>query len=324
MTTVEVNPPGMEAEYLQCLNECFHGWGGAREFDWGFNRKVGAPPADLIVIRHEGQPIAGSAVTYRQVRLANGRTVRAGIMTGSWTLPAARGQGCFSRIIEESQVLTARRAGALLLAFVTESNPSARRLAAAGSALFPTCYHVSPVGAMAPETVLNADVVKDVSAVEETLFRAMELSRTGAVRFAYTASEWASQFLYRPAEVQVLALGEVGWAVVEVVNDFERVQALIVPDEADLRDCLACLMARAIQHGRRLFAFSTSAAWHEPCAAVGLENLPGHLTALVADVGSLKETISTAAPWSGGDTVLADPHSPWFLGEWALQSGDRM
>ena len=65
----------------------------------------------------DGRPVAGSAVSYRRIR-HGGRELLAGIMTGSWTLPEARGRGAFGQAIEESRRLVASHGGEALLAFV--------------------------------------------------------------------------------------------------------------------------------------------------------------------------------------------------------------
>src|SRR5687767_3736974 len=64
-----INPPGIEDEYLRCLNSCFPGWGDRRTFDWYFRRTT---PADLIVFQKDGDTAAGSALTYRRLTLPNG------------------------------------------------------------------------------------------------------------------------------------------------------------------------------------------------------------------------------------------------------------
>ena len=123
MITVAVNPNGIAEEYLKCLNVCFSGWGDRQKYDWYFRRKTAYPDADLMILKQDNNLAAGSAVTYRRVAFANDSEVTVGIMTGSWTLPQFRNQGCFARIIEESLRLTALKGGALLLGFLTKGDP---------------------------------------------------------------------------------------------------------------------------------------------------------------------------------------------------------
>ena len=181
--------------YLAALNRCFPGWGDERTFAWAFRG------ADFIV-----EDEAGSAVTYRDVD--NG--TRAAIMTGSWTLPEARGRGHFSRIIEKSLELARARDAAMLLAFVTASNASRRRLEAAGAVMVPAFYCRSERGRPARSEWSSrpvADGARDGRA---------------PVRFIYTEEEWRTQFLERPRPTKQIS-GEHWSAVVEPAEDHTRV-----------------------------------------------------------------------------------------------------
>ncbi len=139
---IEVNPRGLEDDYLAGLNRSFGRWGDRSMYSWDFERQVGARVADLMVLRDQGRIVAGSAVSYRTVRYRD-EVLLVGIMTGSWTLPEARGHGAFSLVIEESRRLVADRGGTVLTAFVTRENASRRRLVAAGCLEVPTWYVAS-------------------------------------------------------------------------------------------------------------------------------------------------------------------------------------
>ncbi len=321
--TCELNPPGIRVAYLQALNQCFPGWGSERQFAWCFEREVGARRADLMVLRLEGELLAGSAVTYRIVRLANGNPMRVGIMTGSWTLPAARGQGCFSRIIEESVGLSRAARGAVLLAFVTEDNASCRRLLAAGSAAFPTRYLVCEAGlrkSEAPVELRGAD--------QDFLLQAWALREsqaTGQTRISYTADQWRSQFLERSGECSLLQAEALGAVAVEEVGHFVRVQATALRSGAALPQLLGAVSSFAQARGKGTFLFSLDEAVHRAAEQSGFTSKPGLMTALVADAPALCEAVGVQQPWSGLDSrALADPSSPWHLGPWFLESGDRM
>ena len=90
MITVHVNPPAIQDEYLRCLNTVFGNWGDAEKYFWYFQRKTSFPDPDLMVLKERDRTLAGSAVSYRQIRFPNGGDAVIGIMTGSWTLPEAR------------------------------------------------------------------------------------------------------------------------------------------------------------------------------------------------------------------------------------------
>ncbi len=123
MIDVIINPQGTEETYLKCLNQCFGDWGGMDMYKWCFDRRIGGPKADIMLLKKDGVILGGSAVTYRKALIRNS-LVNVAIMTGSWTLPEARRQGCFTRIIEESLALAKGKGAALLLAFVTNKNPA--------------------------------------------------------------------------------------------------------------------------------------------------------------------------------------------------------
>jgi GNAT superfamily N-acetyltransferase len=164
----------MNADYLAALNACFPNWGGEAMFDWAFRG------ADLLEVRDGERLIAGSAVTYRDVRLPDGDVVRAAIMTGSFTLPGARGRGLFSRFIEESLAVSRKRDCAMLLAFVTGTNPSRRRLEAAGATMVPSFYCNRRPG-LGPGS-------------EKKPGHSPGLRCT----FVYNDAEWQTQFINRP------------------------------------------------------------------------------------------------------------------------------
>ncbi|MDP2270209.1 MAG: hypothetical protein Q8K32_05705 [Archangium sp.] len=304
---IERNPPGAEALYLESLNLCFPGWGDARAYAWAFGRRVGGPPADLMMLREGGELLAGSAVSYRTLLTPEGKRALIGIMTGSWTLPAARGRGAFTTIIEESVALTKRHGGALLLAFVTETNASFRRLEAAGSALFPTRYVSGRAGLSAP------GARPAVERETKSWFERFEKARPEGAHFAYgSAEEWAGQHVERPGQPVLVEVENAGAALVETHGDFDRVQAICADgDEARLQVIASCLQ-RAASRGKRLFLFESKPARAERMTQeLGLDAAKGYLTALPAD-----EAASAAFL---GRTPLAQA-----LPEWSLDSGDRM
>ncbi|MEK7166020.1 MAG: hypothetical protein AAB874_04410, partial [Patescibacteria group bacterium] len=71
----EINPMGIRDEYLKCVNLCFGNWGDNKTYSWVFEQEIGAPKADLMVLRKDGKLLAGSAVSYRKVAFPNGKVV---------------------------------------------------------------------------------------------------------------------------------------------------------------------------------------------------------------------------------------------------------
>ncbi len=325
---VEINPKGFESEYLKCLNICFGHWGNHRAYTWAFERSVGALKTDLMVLRKGGKLLAGSAVNYRKIMLSDGKTIDVGIMTGSWTLPEARGQKCFSRIIQESVQLAAKQNCALLLAFVTEENASYRRLAEAGSALFPTYYMVSTPETPKPNYSLPINLVSDPNILIEKIMRNLESAQKNKSHFVYSSSgDWSSQFLKRPENTEFLAIADDAWCVIEKGETTDRLELLVLDPNSCLifRDCLNSLLQRAMDNGRQLFLFTSLSAMHQELQQLRLRTIPGHLTALAANTTELKNALGAEDSWNFSDSkVLADSNSQWFLGEWDICSGDRM
>lgn len=294
---VEINPTGREALYLDSLNQCFPGWGAQAQYDWAFRRTAGGPAADLMFLREGEELIAGSAVSYRRIRTHRGPGALVGIMTGSWTLPAARGRGAFTRIIEESVALTRAHGGAVLLAFVTETNASFRRLEAAGSTLFPTRYVSSPPGLAAPAAAFTERAATPGDAPR---FLRGASSET---HFEWpTEADWAGQLLGRPVMPGLVEANGMS-ALVETHGDFDRVQAISVGDDAARAEIVAACLHRATTRGKRLFLFESNAQRAKRWETMGLTAAPGYLTALGADEAALSvligtEQLSSLAPWS--------------------------
>lgn len=334
---------GGEAErhYLESLNVCFPGWGGRDMFDWCFTRESAGLRPDLMTLHDEaGRAVAGTANTYRRVRLPNGETLVAGIMTGSWTLPEARGRGLFTRLIGEMIEMAAAREAALLLGFYARTNPSAGRLAAAGFGLSPS-WHIR-----SPERPLTA---ADVTCIEEQDEGASAIADhqdvADTVRLVYTAGEWRDQFVRRPNPVTRVRGADRWSALVERTASFDRVLSLTCSpastpegDDSIWADAVGVLDARAVAAGRRVFVYTTNERHAAAARDRGFEIVDGWVSALVANEASLRAAItadsdangsrdalrSAPAPSSSASHALADPASPWFLGRWFVRNGDRM
>jgi hypothetical protein len=324
MFDIVLNPAGMESTYIRCLNTCFGHWGDHVLYQWCFERRIGDFKADLMMFKQGDTILAGSAVTYRKVML--GRTmVHVGVMTGSWTLPEARGRGCFTRIIEESVSLAAAKKAALLLAYVTESNASFRRLAGAGSALFPTHYLFSNAGTPVPESACAVEPVTEVREGVETIIVRLKERQAGFSHFTYTIPEWESQFLARPGDTEFLRIGSLGLAVVERKQNSDRIRMLSLTKESAFADCMKALLKRAGESRRDVFMFTTSSAWRDECLKLKMAHSPGFLTALAADEAALLKAFpgETALPDNLANEIY-NPGGPWSIPPWDIQSGDRM
>ena len=321
---IVLNPKGIESTYIDYLNLSFGHWGDAALYKWCFDRQIGDLKADIMIFKQDEKIIAGSAVTYRKALLGKS-VINVGIMTGSWTVPEARGQGCFTTIIEESLSLASLKGAALLIAFLTESNTSFRRLASAGSSLFPTHYLFSDQNTPIPESGHVVSPASDIQKGIETIFENLRKHQDSFVHFTYTLKEWASQFWERPGEIEFLRIGDIGLAIIEKKGDFDRVLFLSLEEERAFTDCIKALLKRALENGQKLFLFTTSAFWKDECLKLGLGRAPGYLTALVADENALMKIYPGVSRLPANIVhEFYEPVSPWYIGSWDIQSGDRM
>lgn len=308
MSDIELTSSEIDREaYLNGLNECFHGWGGEALYKWCFERDAGAGVADQMIATVDGAVVGGSAVVYRCVERAGGARTRVGIMCGSWTLPASRGRGCFSRMIERSVALASARRAALLVAFVTETNPSKRRLEAAGSLMVPTGYCVAD---LLPESG-SVEVAEGAFASHDPPAR----QDGSGVRVVYdTRDSWSGQWSQRPSSCRALTLPSGATAIVEEATDTDRVLALFGSQDR-LGDLEVLRRDAALRH-RKTFFFSTVADELAEAPNHGFKVLPGYLTVLVANEAE-------CGAWLGRPTPDARAAAD-LLGEWFLEHGDRM
>jgi hypothetical protein len=294
-------------------------------FEWAFMRKLrGLPLSDYIWLKDAGEVLAGSGVSYRQLTLPNGSEITVGIMTGSWTLPAARGRGCFSRIIRESINITAERNGAILLAFVTEDNASCRALLSSGAAAFPTSYFIRQpnVGDFAD----RSGTIAELPDVTDNQIDEWRQQYGKFVRFSYHAHEdWRAQILRRPSAPRIYSRDANEFVVLEEFADTERILAYLGPRGTFPRDLMNAVVCRAASRNKKCFTFSSDPALSEFCSGSGFTKRSGFLTANIANWELLASAIGGENLRQPVDNcVLTDSQSPWFLGEWRYQSGDRM
>jgi hypothetical protein len=319
-----VDPGTVESMYVDSLNRSFGHWGDVNLYRWCFERSVGGLTPHMMLIRSNGEVKAGSAVTYRKVRHRQS-IIRVGIMTGSWTLPDARGKGYFTKITEQSLRGAKSNKAALLLAFVTETNPSFRRLVQAGASLFPTHYLVSSDTPSLPAAGQEPRVAHDIGESVDIMLGRLATGRRGHTRFEYTPAEWQSQFLDRPGEIEVLMIEDGNIAIVEKQGLFDRILFLSLKSERSFSHSVALLLRRALLGGRKVFLFTTSLQRKRACEKLGFQHIPGCLTALKADTDKLARAYPEAClgefDLSQGAT---DSGHPWPFGRWDVNTGDRM
>jgi hypothetical protein len=297
------------APYLGGLNECFGLWGADREWDWTFRRDCGAGLASRLAATDEhGSWIAGSAVSWR-LSAAFGKI---GIMTGSWTLPEARGSGCFSIFIRESAALVQSNDGGALLSFVTAANASRRRLEASGAEMIDTVYARSSeersdlAAARLTAQPLTNDIVL-------SLWQ-MHARQTGTGNgFSYPDPEqFAGQFLRRPNPTGIYRDEDTDSLVImEHASDTDRLLFAGGEhhDPREQPEAWSGWAAWAKGRDRKFFGFAIHPSHRAALRQTALEQIPGFLC------------VSGLAPDPKTDP---GPAPQALRGDWTLQSGDRM
>ena len=280
MERLIINPSGFQSQYIDHLNECFNGWGGKSEYQWVFERKVGEHSPDILIIENdEDGVIAGSAITYR--RLKDEKTaIDIGIISGSWTLPAARRKGCLTKFVEESKRICYEKEISFTCAFMMDTNPSSRRLRAAGSHMFPTYHLFSPE---VPFKDINHDDVqfrKKNPELVEQVFQRMNETQRHNLDYNYTPQEFKDQYIDRLEETIVLQFEE-DFIVLAEGEDEMKILLLTYPTTDRFLTYLKitsnwCLEVKS----KRAFYFTTRKARGEASIAVGFKNLPGYFTIL--------------------------------------------
>lgn len=278
MSSVQINPPGVDLEYLECLNTAFGNWGDARRFNWHFRRVTSFPAADLLVCREGEKLAAGSAITYRRLRLPNDEEIGVGIITGSWTLPQHRGKGLFSRIIERSIEQAETKGAKLILAFVTADNVSCRLMQGFGSVLIPTFYVFSTESTPHPKANSRFELIEPRERLVAEMFEKFSSSGKGLARFVYpSAPDFRAQFFDRPNQTQFLSSGNGDFAVVEKGESTNLLQLFLSQGESN---CFADLLTDALRQNRKFFAFTMDEEAAVIGKDLGLEIKAGFLTVL--------------------------------------------
>jgi GNAT superfamily N-acetyltransferase len=287
---VLLNPPGADAEYLRGLRSAFDGWGGEPEFHWWFRRAVGDRAADLLVVSHEQRPVAGSAVSYRRLALEEGPTVRAGVMSGAWTLPEHRRRGHLTRLIEASREIAARRGCAVLLAMARSARASAGPLRRA-AILRSETWSLSRRGVtVPPRPVVGAPP-------SPTQLAAWFHDHRSGAGFVYPEVEvFAEQSRLARPGTEVISGGGGIWVVIEPRGDARRVQAVVCEEPGAAPAELAAALAAGSA------AFTSDPEVASAASAAGFTLSPGHVYVL---------------PVPGGLAAEAAPR------RWALQELDR-
>ena len=304
---LRVNPTGIFDEYLRCLNICFPNWGDERAYNWYLGRNSPGYCSDQMILSDDSQILAGGMNTYRIAAFPNGQSARVGILGGCWTLPEARGQGCFTRIFEASRELCARRSCAYLMAFLLRDRTSFRQLVRAGALAIPSYYLFSTPATPEPDDAMPlAELEVDTSGAQELVERLRQEQQPFA-HFAHTsADEFLTQFFYRPGPVHVSKAADGSIGFVEQIADTDRLQLLLPAPgpQKNWKRSISAYLGHAVAGSRKLFLFSMHEAVRKVCLELGMSVKDGYLTLLTIDETIVSKVQNAASVWD-------------------LQSGDR-
>lgn len=276
-------------------------------YRWCFERTAAGPaPERMVATDDSGDWIAGSAISYRTIR-SDGKRLLAGVMTGSWTLPAARGKGLFPAMIQQTREQVRTQGGVAVLGFAGDvSRASTRKLVDAGSRCVASANAIGE-----PAQVPDVGHKLRRSGVSERDCSELYVrwqKRSGAVAsFAYdNAPSFAGQFIRRALPVEILRGDGDALILVERGPDTDRI--LFADEGAAPRVAVfKALWARAAAAGRKLYAFGVGAD-----------------AELLADGGfAVKNGFFTILPASDEpkDAQICDALSAC---RWEFQSGDRI
>lgn len=282
-----INPENYRKEYIANLNACFGNWGGENEYEWGLQRRVGNHQTDIMLIENEEDGvIAGSAVSYRKLE-GKQDSFDIGIMTGSWTLPAARRKGCFTKMIHCSRDLCKDNNVPFLTAFVTETNASSRRLESEGSFMFPTSHLFSPEEGYEEEGIPQPELLELSTDISKKIYNRVQETQKELLSFSYSFEEFQSQYLNRIKEVTVLKVND-DFAILEDGQNEVKILVVTSTNSNDFRRMQKAIGNWCIKNrGRKSFFFTTRKELAEICEELGFENVPGYFTILKSKGGDI-------------------------------------
>jgi hypothetical protein len=303
-----VNPLDIEAEIgIDFLVHCFdESWKPAM-YQWYLQRLFHGEAPDRLVLLDGRRVLATAGIAYRQLRTPDGTIHRVGIMVAACVPPGERGRGRFSRLWKGAVNYCATRDCTALLGFVTADNASCLILRRARAVQIPSSYVISDDPP--PESTAVAPDVADVAygAWRDYADGALQDQCSTAVAgFHYPdVNAWRSQFIDRPHPVELLRVGDTSRAIIERVDETDRLQWLD-GDPEDQGAAVAAIVERARRARRRFFMYSTTALPGSFLRGCGLKVRPGFMMAM--------------ATRAEHEPVV----SSWATLPWRVQSGDRL
>jgi hypothetical protein len=303
-----VNPRDREAEIgVDFLVRCFGENWNRTTYQWYLQRVFHGEAPDRLVLVDNRRVVATAGLAYRQLRTPDGAIHRVGIMVAACTAPVDRGRGHFSRLWRNAVDHCATRGWSALLGFVTADNATCRELQRVDAAAIPSSYIISDDRPPEPTAVTAS--VADVALGEWREYADSVLQRqcsTAVAGFHYPdVNAWRSQFVDRPHPIELLRVGDTSRAIMERLDDTDRLQWLD-GDPQEQGAAIAAVVERARRMRRRFFMYSTASPPESLLQDCGLKVRPGFMMAV-------------ATQTEHEPVVRAWPTLPW-----QVQSGDRL
>ncbi|TLY82411.1 MAG: GNAT family N-acetyltransferase [Gammaproteobacteria bacterium] len=302
-----LDPPGMDADIgARFLTRCFGTRWTAAMYRWYLQRSFGGEAPERLIMVDGGRVVAVIALVFRLLRTPDDTVHRVSVLVAGATLPGERGRGCYARILQAALARSALRGCTAALGFVTADNATGRGLLRLGAVGVASAYIASP------------GVARTHAGATLRLWGAMTTDRWPARASARLASPplqagfhypdfsaWASQMLDRPHHVQPLRVGTTCRALVESVEETDRLQWLD-GDPRERAAAIRALAAHAHHRRRQFFMYSTRCEDLATAHRLGLLARPG--------------CMMMVAPEARHEATVRN----WAALSWDVQSGDRM
>ena len=303
-----LDPPDLHADIgARFLTQCFGTPWTAAMYRWYLQRSFAGEASERLIMVDGERVVAAIALVIRLLRTPDETVRRVSVLVAGATLPGERGRGCYARVLQAALARSARRGCTAVLGFLPADNAPSRRgwlrLGAVGVA---SAYITSPGVARA-----HAGATLRLSGAMTTdRWPARASARLGRAPlqagFHYPDfSAWASQMLDRPHRVQPLRVGATCRALVESVEETDRLQWLD-GDPRERAAAIRALAAHAHRRRRQFFMYSTRCEDLAIAHRLGLLVRPGYMM-IVAPEARHEATVRSLAALS-----------------WDIQSGDRM
>ena len=252
MNSVILNPENYTEKYLEFLNQCFPGWGDKSNYKWVFDRQIGKHKSDILLLTNESdEVIAGSGITYRNIKTSSNKLRSIGTFTGSWTLPKARGRGCFTQIIQEFIKLCNSKGVDYLTAFVTESNASYRRFKSIGSETLQADNVFSDIKKLF--NVENKEV-KQFQIENKSIYKDYYDFVEKNSGYFYKEEEFINQYINRPLDTYGISLDESKY----VIEENSTTLRVLYMNKFDLNDLKVLSNWSKIKKNKKIMFFSTN------------------------------------------------------------------